>query len=426
MIALQREGLTEAPSVMSRRTFLERAGTLAVGSTAPTWFASCKSETTPSRSAPVKLTVWDYFIPAGKGYLGLFDKYMKLNPNVTIQRTAMLFVDLKQKLTVGGALGQLPDIVVIDNPDHSAFAAKGILVDITAKVKAWGKINQYFAGPVKSTMWQGRYYGIPNNSNCLALYYNKGMFEAAGVTPPTTWEELRTTASKLTQNGVYGYCMSLFKSEENVFQFLPFLWEAGADLATIDSPEAVSALEYVAGFVKDGSLSSESLNWGQLEAITQFIMQKAAMCLNGPWHYPLIKQKAQFRYGVVPIPRGKQEVSILGGENWAITKQSQHVEEAWAFIKWTQEPKQLKDYIVQDVRLPSNKSLAQDPAFQNDPNLAVFIQGLEVAKPRAYGPNYPQISAALQQAIQAAVSGQMSSADALQQAGKVIKPLLPS
>ncbi len=415
---------------MKRRVFLERAIALGLSSSAAAGIlAACgggSSSSSGSSSGPVTLKLWDYFNPAGKGYLALIDDYMKANPSIKIQRTTIPFADLKQKLLQGAASQQLPDIVVIDNPDHSSFAAMGALADLTDQVKAWGKADDYFSGPWKSTVWKDKNYGVPNNSNCLALYYNKDMFQKAGATPPTTWDELHSTAKKLTKSGVYGFSMSLIKSEEGTFQFLPFLWEAGADLDTIDSPAAVSALQYLVTFVKEGLLSSESLNWAQQDAITQFIAQKAAMCVNGPWQIPGLKDSAKFNWGVVALPKGQQSASILGGENWAIPKTSQHVKEAWDFIQWTQLPAQLKSYIVTDVRLPSTKALAQDDAFQKDPNISVFVNALGTAKPRAYGPNYPKISNAVQQAFQSAIAGQTSAEKALKQAAETIKPLLAS
>jgi multiple sugar transport system substrate-binding protein len=85
---------------------------------------------------------------------------------------------------------------------------------------------------------------------------------------------------------------------------------------------------------------------------------------------------------------------------------------------------QLRNYIVQDDRLPSRKDLASDPAFQQDPNIAVFVRSLQTARPRAYGPNYPKISNAVQQAFQSAISGQLSASAALNQASQTIAPLL--
>ncbi len=413
---------------VTRRAFFERAIALGFSSTAAaSLLAACGGSSGGSTSSgPITLTLWDYFNPPGSGYLGLISSYMKANPNIKIQRTVIPFADLKTKLTQGAASRQLPDVAVIDNPDHSAFAALGVLADLTDEVNTWGQSSQYFPGPWKSTVWKDKNYGVPNNSNCLALFYNKDMFQKAGITPPTTWDEMQSAAKKLTRSGVYGFSMSLIKSEEGTFQFLPFLWGAGADLNAIDSPAAVNALQFLVTLVKEGSLSSESLNWAQQDAITQFIAQKAAMCVNGPWNVPPVKQGAKFSWGVIPLPKGQQVASILGGENWSVSKTSPHVKEAWDFIRWTQEPAQLKSYIITDDRLPSVKSLANDPAFQNDANLSVFVNSLQTARPRAYGPNYPKISNAVQQAFQEAISGQKTAAAALSEAAQTINPLLAS
>jgi multiple sugar transport system substrate-binding protein len=407
---------------MKRRIFLKQAAAFGFSSSAAmALLAACGGSTT---TGPITLTLWDYFNTAGSGYLGLITEYSKVNSSVKIQRTAIPFADLKQKLTQGAASKQLPDIIVIDNPDHSAFASMGILADLTSEITDWGQANQYFEGPWKSTTWKGKNYGVPNNSNCLALYYNKDIFQSAGVTPPTTWDELHSIAGKLKKADAYSLSMSLVKSEEGTFQFLPFLWEAGADLNTIDSSAAVSALQFLVTLVKEGLLSSEALNWTQQDAITQFIAQKAAMCINGPWNLDPVEKGAKFAWGVAPLPKNQQSASILGGENWAISVTTPHKKEAWDFIKWTQDPTQLKSYIVTDNRLPSFKSLAQDAAFQKDPNKSVFAASLETAKPRAYGPNYPKVSDAVQQAFQSAISGQATPEAALKQAAQTIKPLL--
>ena len=137
---------------------------------------------------------------------------MDANPNVTIERTPIPFADLKQKLLQGAAAGDLPDIAVIDNPDHQAFAALGILEDLTDRVAEWGQADAYFTGPWDSTIWQERNYGIPDNSNCLVLWHNTAFTGPAEVAPPTDWEELRKAAAALTEGDRMGLAVSAVKS----------------------------------------------------------------------------------------------------------------------------------------------------------------------------------------------------------------------
>src|SRR5918999_1353814 len=96
---------------------------------------STGSRRTAARQAQVTLTWWDYYAEGANGEAmdAQLQRYMDANPNVTIERTAIPFADLKQKLLQGAAAGELPDIAVIDNPEHQAFPPLGILEDLTER-----------------------------------------------------------------------------------------------------------------------------------------------------------------------------------------------------------------------------------------------------------------------------------------------------
>jgi hypothetical protein len=140
---------------LTRRRFIGVAGAAAASVLAP-GLAGCGGgdsggSSTPSGSGggggKVTLTWWDYFNEANeKAVNERIAAYQKVKPNVTIKRTGQPFADLKQKLLQGATAGELPDIVVIDNPDHSSFAALGVLADITEQVKEWGQGGEYFEG----------------------------------------------------------------------------------------------------------------------------------------------------------------------------------------------------------------------------------------------------------------------------------------
>jgi multiple sugar transport system substrate-binding protein len=121
----------------------------------------------------------------------------------------------------------------------------------------------------------------------------------------------------------------------------------------------------------------------------------------------------------------KQGASILGGENYSIVKGGKNVDTCWDYLTWTQEPDNLQPYLTAAGKLPSRQDLADDPGFTSDPIIKVFLEQLKVAKARAYGDKYPEISNAIQDAIQAAVSGQSDVESALKKAQLTITPLLP-
>lgn len=350
--------------------------------------------------------------------------YEAANPNVKIERTYISFADIKNKLLLSSAGNQMPDIVWLDNPDHQAFAAAGILADITEEIKAWGQADNYFEGPWSSTMYEGKNYGVPIGSNNLALYYNVDMLEAANIEPPTTWEELKAAAEKLTTNDVYGFSMTAVKTEEGTFQFLPLMYQAGSDIDNFNSEgtiEAASLLQYMAS---NNFMSKEALNQKQSDTVVQFSTGKTAMMINGTWQIPLLRKEGKVNWNVVQLPINKQGGTILGGENWAITSASKHKDIAFDIIKFANEPENLKSFLQAAGRLPSRSDYLQDSFWQDDAQLKVFADSMEVAKARAYGPNYPKISDAIQIMLQQVISGSKSPEDAVKEADDKIQPIL--
>jgi multiple sugar transport system substrate-binding protein len=410
---------------MNRRNVIQAAGAVA-GAAAIAGAPHLAKQAAAQDSVTIKW--WDYYDGAnGTALQAQLDSYNTVAPNVTIERTYIPFADLKQKLLQGAAAGDLPDIIVLDNPDHQAFASLGVLEDITDKVTEWGEGATYFQGPWDSTVFQEKNYGLPDNSNCLVLWTNDDLMAAKSVGTPTTWDELTTAVTALSEGDVYGLAVSGVKSEEGTFQWLPFLWATGADIPTIDSDGGKKALQLWTDYVSNGWMSKSILNWKQSDVLGQFENGKAVMMVNGPWQIPALKADVpDLKWSVATLPVEAQGASILGGENTAIVAGSSNIDAAWELLKWRQTPDVLKSYLLAAGKLPSKSDLAQDEAWTGDPVIAVFIEQLKVAKPRAYGDQYPEISAAIQDAIQSAVSGASSVEDALAKAQGIITPLLPS
>jgi multiple sugar transport system substrate-binding protein len=351
---------------------------------------------------------------------------MESHPNITIERADIPFGDFRQMLVQGATVGQLPDVVLIDNPDFHAFAALGVLEDLTEEIEAWGEADQYFPGHWSSTVFQGVNYGVPVFSNCLQLWVNTDMREAAGIEVPATWDELREAAAAMTNDDHFGLAVAAIHNEEGTFQWLPFLWSTGSDLATISDEGGQRALQLWTDLVNEGSMSQGILGWDQGAIKDEFGNGRAAMMVNGPWMIPsLTNDFPDIRWEIAAIPRDQEFTSILGGENYGVSAGSPNTEAAWEYIAWTQEPENYKQFLVEAGMFPSRQDVAEDEYWADDPVLSVFLEGVKVARPRAYGANYLEISNAVQDAMQAAISGQDTVEEALNTAQELITPLLP-
>lgn len=358
-----------------------------------------------SSNSKTELTLWAYYTGAGATALkNLINEFNSSQDKVEVTFQFIPDSDLKKQLSIGAAANKLPDIVAIDNPDLAAFASMGILADISDKMSNWPDKNQYFEGPLKSTIYNGKNYGLPFVSNCLALYYNVDMLNAAGIKPPQTWDDLRAAAKALTKNGVEGLAIAAPNNEEGTFQFLPWLLSAGGDINKLDSLESEKAFGFITDLINDGSMSSEVINYKQDDISKLFQAGKVAMMVNGPWEINNIKQNVpNLHWAVTKLPKDEKYASVLGGEDLAIIK-GKNVDAAWEFLKFVARPDIMRKYMPQFGQLPPRKDVATDKTWSDDPVLSVFMDEMQYAMPRGPHPKWPQISEAISTGLQEAVT----------------------
>ena len=219
------------------------------------------------------VTIWNYWeTPKHQETLArVCEDFNSSQDTVKVVTKYIPFADFKKQLSIGAAASELPDIVIIDNPDHASYSAMGIFADITDKLASWPDLKQYFEGPLNSCKLNGRLHGIPFGSNCLSLYYNEDMLKAAGVKPPKTWDELKSVALKTTKGNVHGFGISSVQNEEGTFGFLCFLWGSGNTSFQINNANGIRALSLVRDLVKSGAMPKEVINWTQGDVMNQFI-----------------------------------------------------------------------------------------------------------------------------------------------------------
>ena len=394
--------------------------------------ASISSFYVPAKAEDVTISVWshDNDRPASN----LIADYNKLNTGIKIEYREVPFDDLVSEALRAYPTGQAPDIIAVDNPEHALFASRGAfldLTDLTAK-SAVIKPGNYFPGPLASTMWEGRHFGVPKATNTIALYYNKDMFKAKGLDPdkpPQTWAELVDAARKLTDPAVnvYGITFSAKASEEGTFQFLPWAQMTGASYKNINTDGAVRALDTWKTILDERLASPDTLTRSQWDSTGTFNSGNAAMAISGPWELDRMVAEAKFDWGVtlLPVPEeGAERSSSMGDFNWAIFASTMHPEEAFRVLEYfvSRDDSMFRDFGL----LPARTDIAIRETGQprKDAALKVFLEQLKYAKPRGPHPEWPKISKAIQDAIQAALTGQMSSREALDQAAKKIKAVL--
>lgn len=384
-------------------------------------------ESKGSEADGTTLKIWTYLSQnEQKAFESLCNNYEEKS-GVKIEAEFIPFGDYKKQLSVAIAGDSLPDIIMIDNPDHAAFASMGIFADITDKMNTWDGKDKYFEGPMQSTMLDGKCYGIPFTSNCLALFYNKKMLSDAGVEVPKTWDELKVAAKALTKEGVYGMAVGSPKNEEATFNFLPWMLSAGGSYDKVNSEAVIKAATVWSDLIQAGSMSKETPMWGQGDAQKQFSSEKVAMFQGGPWMVAQIEQdNPNLDFGVATIPIDQQEASVLGGENLGIISGSKNIDAAWEFLKYIGDFDVMREFIGQTGFFPPRSDVAAQKEWTEDPIKSVFAEQMQSAMPRGPHPKWPEISEAIYTALQEIEVGQATPKDALDAAQAKIDNIMAS
>ncbi|MDO9395424.1 MAG: sugar ABC transporter substrate-binding protein [Herbiconiux sp.] len=338
---------------------------------------------------------------------------------VAVEATHVAGSGLIAKVLQQASSRTLPDVLMLDNPDVQQIAASGALSNLAD----YGIDGAGFPqGIIDAGSYEGDLYGIAPVVNSIGLIYNVDTLAAAGIQPPTTWDELSSAASALTADGRYGLAFSAANSFEGTWQFLPFLWSNGGSEDDLTSPEAVEALDFVNGLVADGSASTSVVGWSQNDVNDQFIAGNAAMMINGPWNMPKLDAAEGLNYEVVQIPvpaAGDTSIAPLGGETYTVpqTGDDAKMAKAGEFVACLTEDE--NQIIMANGRgaIPSSETAAEQVTTEK-PLLAAFAATVADGRSRTalLGEEWPEAATAIYTAVQLALTGSATPEEALEEA----------
>lgn len=359
---------------------------------------------TASAADKKEVVIWDYFeTDAQKEMIqSLLDGFNASQDEYEATHVYVPFSDYEKQLTLGIASGELPDLVILDGCSMASFIQLGLFGDISDADINW---DEYIEGPLESTMMDGKHYGIPFATNCTALYYNKDMFDAAGIDYPdenTTWDELHEMAKALTKDGVYGFGNAATNTDEGTFQCLQWIYTAGGSYTDIE--DGVDAYKLMQEMIEDGSWTKECVNWTQSDVNNNFMAGNLAMQQNGPWQIPGIEANApDLNYGVTVLPKkdadSGQATSILGGENMGVVNKDD-TSGAEAFLKYYDQTDVMVEAMKQYGSYPPKTEAAKDTYWTEDPIQKAFLTQIETSIPRGPSASWPSYSSAIQTGFQ--------------------------
>ncbi|MEV7176090.1 sugar ABC transporter substrate-binding protein [Kitasatospora sp. NPDC093679] len=259
--------------------------------------------------------------------------------------------DLLNRILAATTSGQGPDVLNIGNTWSASLQATGALLpfDEATFGKIGGK-DRFLPATIASAGAAGKDpAAVPLYSMAYGLYYNKKMFQAAGIErPPATWDELVADGQKLTKDGKYGIAVEGGNVSENVHHAFTLGKQHGADWfdasgkPAFDTPEAVAAIkQYVDLIAKDKIAAPGNAEYANNQTLTDFATGKVGMMM---WQSAGANLKSHGMnpddYGVapVPVPAGasgtKLTSSMVAGINLAVFKNTKNLNGALDFVKF--------------------------------------------------------------------------------------------
>ena len=347
-----------------------------------------------------------------------------------------------QKTTAAFVAGNYPDVAYEYGSSTNNLAKQPKLLDLTSLVNGTQGFNwtDFFPGERLAATVGDKVVGVPALQDNLALVYNKKLFAQAGIAPPTndwSWQDFRDAAKKLTSsNGKqYGWAYVNDGSEDTVWRYLAMLWQGGGQLlssdnksAAFDSPAGLAAMQQLHDMaVVDHSVYLDS---GNGDYLNLFNSGKIAMLWTGPWDLSSINSDVQYGVTYLPAPPAGTHQTISGPDVYMLFNHSKAASNtAWQFVNWFTSPQINLQFAVATGDLPLRQSETTLPYYQKFlttyPGDKTFVDNLDnVKNARPNIASYPEISAALGQAVQAVLLGKSAPQAALDAAKSQVEGIL--
>ena len=322
------------------------------------------------------------------------------NPDIQVQLEPVGSGDYYARILTQIAAGDPPDLLQIGDDAVPMFVDRGAFVpldDFIASQNYPLDTSIYLPGVMEPGKWEGVQYLLPKDFSPMAIYYNKKLFDAAGVAYPVegwTWDDLLATAQALTKSDASG----------NVVQWgiqLPGPWTTGFEywvaaaggslisedgasfVGYMDSPEVQNAVQFYADLYNKHKVAPPPADMNAFGGgNSEFDNGTAAMRLFGRWPQSGMKENPNIDLGVAPLPAGAQRAGVLFWGGFGISSLSDNPEAAWRFLRYYTGAEGAQ--VWKDWALPTVKSVAEESGLSTDPIEGVWLNELNHLAPRAY------------------------------------------
>lgn len=343
----------------------------------------------------IKLVGWEASPLETKSVQKGLKKFMELNPDIKVEYTPVPG-EYHPKILTMMAGNSAPDVFFLGSRSYRDFQERGVLLDLTEYFEAEYDREDFIPSNRKKMDINGHIYGV---SSCIVvplLYYNKDLFDEAGLPyPPSdpskawTWDEFVEVAKKMTitkdgkvtQFGAHGY--------EYIFILSAMLFSNDAQLftedyteAVINNPEVKEVLQSILDLrEKHGAAPAATfLEKIGMSAAQMLQTGRVAMIVDGSWALQQLSQM-DFPVGIGVLPRFKKPALTDIAHVHAAYKGTKHPEAAWKLISFLSSEWYQLDLVKSGLWLPNRMSLYSEEGKDKWVEPGVYPEGFEKMLP---------------------------------------------
>jgi multiple sugar transport system substrate-binding protein len=386
----------------------------------PSTEASSSANASPSPAAPsptayagppatIEYSIWGDPTEL-KNQQAIVNAFHAAEPKITVKVTVSDWEPYWDKLQTSLAGGAAPDVFAMDGPLFPDYAGRDVLLDLSSYIQAENYPLSSLADlAVKDfATSDGRQMGLPRDLNVIALFYNKKMFDAAGIPYPDDswdWNKLIEVGKKLTldknkdgkidQWGLYTETTDM----ENYWSSL--VWQNGGDIlapdgktTVLDSPGATGGLQFLQDLIWKHKIVPDPALFA--ETGDAFEQGKAAMEINGSW-LVATDEAAGLSFGIAPIPAGPAgRVTSVNPTGAVVYKGTKSPDAAWVFVKYLASPAAQQKIMALKASLPVNKEVLAGPYSTSFDGAKVLADALAYAHIKPSFKGYNEFTTELQ------------------------------
>lgn len=392
---------------------------------------------------PIEINIGYYETVDGQGrHSTMMDdiiaQFMADNPHITVTTTVAGYSQFYERLPIALATGLGPDVWLSDGVLIDQYSAQGYALDLTDLIEQDMNPDEYF-GIEDNRSPDGRIYAFPQGLQSSAFFYNKDMFDHAGLTYPTdrwTWDDVRAAARQLTLDpdgdgtpNQYGVRV-INHITEGWFPVIKAFGGGALDASRQNSmfadPNTIAGLQFMADMLLNDGTSprlgtADRFGWFPKSVVA---MQTALYTrVSG-------SNQSNIDYDVAVLPNGPAgRATPVIVNSWIVNSATSDAkqEAAWEWIKYFSSVKAQTMWSELDEAIPVNRQVAIERFTAPDvspANLVVFVEGLSNSTPLDPNPVWGDWTGAATRALEEAFRGRSSVTEAALEADHRVQVIL--